>query len=173
MTEPAAGAANVDTATVASFGEEWSRFEQSDLAPAEIQRMFDAYFYLFPWECLPPDAEGFDIGCGSGRWAKRVAPRVGRLHCIDPAAEALAVARRNLADASNTDFQNCDVEAANLAPGSQDCDYLLGVLHHIPDTRRALAACVRYLKPRGALPAVSLLSLRQSPVVVPGTLANV
>lgn len=142
---PAPG--NIDAATVASFGEEWARFEQADLAPVEIQQMFDAYFDIFPWDRLPTNAEGFDMGCGSGRWARRVAPRVGRLHCIDPAAEALTVARKNLAAAANTDFHHCDVEAAGLAPDSQDFGYSLGVLHHIPDTPRALAACVRYLKP--------------------------
>jgi methylase of polypeptide subunit release factors len=33
------------------------------------------------------------MGCGSGRWARFVAPHVGRLHCIDPSS-ALAVARQ-------------------------------------------------------------------------------
>ncbi len=41
-------------------------------------------FRFFLRDNLPEDAEGFDVGCGSGRWAKLVAPRVGRLHCIDP-----------------------------------------------------------------------------------------
>lgn len=26
---------------------------------------------------------GFDLGCGSGRWAFFVAPKVAKLHCID------------------------------------------------------------------------------------------
>ncbi len=36
------------------------------------------------------------MGCGSGRWARWVAPKVGRLHCIDPSI-AIDVARKNLA----------------------------------------------------------------------------
>jgi hypothetical protein len=34
-----------------------------------------------------------------------------------------------------------------LATNSQDFGYSLGVLHHIPDTRAAMRACVRLLKP--------------------------
>ncbi|HEY1953717.1 MAG TPA: hypothetical protein VGG76_13015, partial [Gemmatimonadaceae bacterium] len=65
---------NVDAATVAGFGEEWSRFNQSEVSDSELQTMFDAYFDLFPWHMLPPNADGFDLGCGSGRWAALVAP---------------------------------------------------------------------------------------------------
>ena len=37
--------------------------------------MFGDYFAIFPWDQLPPDAEGFDMACSSGRWARFVAPR--------------------------------------------------------------------------------------------------
>ena len=50
------------------------------MAPSESERVFGDYFAIFPWDQLPPAAEGFDMGCGSGRWARFVAPRVGRLH---------------------------------------------------------------------------------------------
>ena len=53
--------------------------------------MFENYFSIFPWDTLPPNSVGFDLGCGSGRWARRVAPRVGTLHLIDP-SEAIGVA---------------------------------------------------------------------------------
>lgn len=53
------------------------------MAPGEAERVFCDYFAIFPWDHLPPYAEGFDIGCGSGRWARFVAPRVCLLHCID------------------------------------------------------------------------------------------
>ncbi|MDQ3129213.1 MAG: class I SAM-dependent methyltransferase, partial [Acidobacteriota bacterium] len=92
---------NVDKKVVAGFGDEWSRFDQSALSEDELEKSFDEYFNIFPWEKLPADAKGFDLGCGSGRWAKLVAPRVGRLHLIDPSADALAVAKRNLSAADN------------------------------------------------------------------------
>ncbi|MCY7329778.1 MAG: class I SAM-dependent methyltransferase, partial [Saprospiraceae bacterium] len=37
--------------------------------------------------------------------------------------------------------------SVSLPDGAMDFGYSLGVLHHIPDTRAALAACVRKLKP--------------------------
>jgi ubiquinone/menaquinone biosynthesis C-methylase UbiE len=140
-------AANRDEATIASFGDEWSTFTQANLDQQEVQRLFDDYFGIFPWDVLPPDAQGFDMGCGSGRWARLVAPRVGRLHCIDASHEALAVARGNLAGCSNASFHHATTQTAPLAAASCDFGYSLGVLHHIPDTARALADCVRLLKP--------------------------
>jgi ubiquinone/menaquinone biosynthesis C-methylase UbiE len=140
-------AANIDRRTVEGFGEEWAAFTQEELGREEQQRLFDQYFSLFPFDRLSPDAEGFDLGCGTGRWAALVAERVGRLHCIDPAAKALAVARRRLASAPNVALHKRDVDRLPMPDGSQDFGYSIGVLHHIPDTGAALARCVAKLKP--------------------------
>jgi len=139
--------ANIDRRTVEGFGEEWAAFTQEELGREEQQRLFDQYFSLFPFDRLSPDAEGFDLGCGTGRWAALVAERVGRLHCVDPAAKALAVARRRLASAANVAFHELDVDRLPMPDGSQDFGYSIGVLHHIPDTGAALARCVAKLKP--------------------------
>lgn len=138
---------NIDKKTVDSFGDEWSRFNQDALDASEREFLFDSYFHIFPWESLPACAEGFDMGCGSGRWAMLVAPRVGKLNCIDPSPEALEVARRNLAGQTHVAFLNASVSDTGIAPESQDFGYSLGVLHHIPDTRAALYDCVKLLKP--------------------------
>jgi ubiquinone/menaquinone biosynthesis C-methylase UbiE len=139
---------NQDDQTVVGFGDEWQRFDQSALAPHEAQALFDAYFSLFDWHHLPDNAEGFDLGCGSGRWAKLVAPRVGRLHCIDP-SPALDVAKRNLHGLTNVEFHAASVDAMPIGNDSMDFGYSLGVIHHIPDPQAALNDCVRKLK-RGA-----------------------
>jgi len=137
---------NIDEQVVAGFGDEWSRFDQSELSAEELEKMFDNYFNIFPWENLPENAVGFDLGCGSGRWAKLVAPRVGKLHLIDP-SDALKVARRNLQSASNCEFHRASVEEIPLEDNSCDFGYSLGVLHHIPDTEAGLRACVEKIKP--------------------------
>src|SRR5499426_4914927 len=95
---------NLDRATVDDFGREWLRFDQSGVSTAEVRRRFGEYFALFPWDSLPRNAVGFDAGCGSGRWAALVAPRVGRLHCIDASAGALGIARKNLGALNNVTF---------------------------------------------------------------------
>jgi ubiquinone/menaquinone biosynthesis C-methylase UbiE len=138
---------NIDDATVLGFGEEWASFTQEDLDPAEHQKLFNQYFSIFPFDQLPRGADGFDLGCGTGRWAELAAARVGQLHCIDPAAKALAVARQRLKHLPNVSLHECGVDDIPLPDGSQDFGYSLGVLHHIPDTEGAMATCVRKLKP--------------------------
>jgi ubiquinone/menaquinone biosynthesis C-methylase UbiE len=138
---------NLDEATVAGFGREWAQYDQADLGADDLQSIFDSYFGVFPFEQLPPDAEGFDLGCGSGRWADLVLARVGKLHCIDASELALNVARGRLAGRSGTIFHLASVDDMPLADASQDFGYSLGVLHHVPNTRAAMAECVRKLKP--------------------------
>jgi SAM-dependent methyltransferase len=137
---------NVDWRVVDGFGDEWSRFDQSSLTDDELRRMFDGYFAIFPWRSLPENAVGFDLGCGSGRWAKLLAPRVGRLHLIDP-SDAIEVAKRNLSGFDNCEFHRAGVDDIPLTDESCDFGCSLGVLHHIPETEAGLAACVTKLKP--------------------------
>lgn len=139
-------AKNLDTDTVKSFGDEWSRFDQSELSNAEAERIFNEYFAVFAWDRLPEYATGFDMGCGSGRWSKLMALRVGHLHCIDP-SNAIDVAKMNLALASNVSFYRASVDESPLPANSQDFGYSLGVLHHVPDTAGAIRSCVDMLKP--------------------------
>jgi SAM-dependent methyltransferase len=138
---------NLDVPTVEGFGQEWRQFDQSQLADRESRQLFERYFGLFEFDA---DAEGFDLGCGSGRWARLVAPRVRLLHCIDP-SDALQVARRNLMGHPNILFHHAAADRIPIADGSQDFGYALGVLHHIPDPQQALDAAVRKLKPGGQM----------------------
>lgn len=140
-------APNIDRSTVDGFGEEWAAFDQSELKGDDYAFAFNSYFHLFPFDSLPEGAEGFDLGCGSGRWAAGVVDRVGTLHCIDPSDKALAVARRRLEGHRGARFHLAGADDIPLADRSQDFGYSLGVLHHIPDTQRALEDCVRKLKP--------------------------
>lgn len=139
--------ANIDPLTVEGFGHEWAAFDQIDLDHSEHLSRFEEYFGIFPFDQLGPVTEGFDLGCGSGRWAVLVAPKVGKLHCIDPSDQALDVARRRMAGLGNVAFHHASVDDIPLADGSQDFGYSLGVLHHIPDTEAAMRACVAKLKP--------------------------
>ena len=86
---------NIDFKTVESFGDEWLKYDQSGMEEKELIILFKRYFSIFPWKKLPKNAKGFDMGCGSGRWAKYVAKKVGHLHCIDP-SKAIKVAKKKL-----------------------------------------------------------------------------
>ena len=149
--QPTTETLNYDPRTVEGFGREWSRFDQAALDAREQEELFAAYFKIFPWAALPAHAVGFDMGCGTGRWAKLVAPRVGRLYCVDASSAALAVARRNLAGLDNCTFVEASVAQLPFADGSMDFGYSLGVLHHVPDTAAGIRACVAKLKPGAPL----------------------
>lgn len=144
-----AKASNIDAATVAGFGREWERFDQRAVSATELEARFNEYFALFPWSRLDDGAHGADIGCGSGRWARFVAPRVGRLHCVDASAEALDVARRSLADEPSIEFHHASVDRLPFAEGSLDFVYALGVIHHVPDPNAAVRSCAAALRPGG------------------------
>jgi ubiquinone/menaquinone biosynthesis C-methylase UbiE len=138
---------NIDEHVVADFGREWSKFDQSNVSIDELRNGFEEYFSVFPWNKLSSKAEGFDLGCGSGRWAYFCASRIGKLHCIDPAKSALEVAKKKLAKFDNCTFHNAGVDDIPLEDGSMDFGYSLGVLHHIPDTQEGINSCIKKLKP--------------------------
>jgi len=137
---------NFDQATIDSFGDEWNRFNQQNLCSSEAERIFNDYFFVFPWESLPSDAVGFDMGCGTGRWARFVAPRVGHLHCIEP-SKAFYVAQNLSREFGNVSVHQATIDTCTLEPSTQDFGYCLGVLHHLPDPLAALKSCVELLKP--------------------------
>jgi len=140
---------NLDSRTVEGFGVEWTRFDQSRLSNGEFDDLFEQYFGIFDFGGLGPGAEGFDAGCGSGRWARGVAPRVGVLHCVDASRSALDVARAALSRLSNCRFHLASVDDMPIGDGTMDFGYSLGVLHHLPNPEEGLKACAAKLK-RGA-----------------------
>ena len=137
---------NFDKKTVKSFGDEWTHFDQSGMNNKEAYKIFKSYFSIFPFDKLSKSAEGFDMGCGSGRWAKFVAPKVGLLHCVDPSI-AIKVAQKNLKKFKNINYHKKSLDKSGLKEKSQDFGYSLGVLHHVPNTKSAINSCVKLLKP--------------------------
>jgi len=137
---------NTNLEVVKDFGNEWNSFDQSNLPSQEREQIFNQYFSIFPWELISEDSEGFDLGCGSGRWAKSMAPKVGKLHCIDPSS-SIEVAKNNLSQFDNCFFYKEGVDSMSLSNDSMDFGYSLGVLHHIPNTQEGINECVNKLKP--------------------------
>jgi SAM-dependent methyltransferase len=138
---------NKDQKVIEDFGDEWTDFtyESKTIDQTELEKNFFQYFSIFPWKNIPNDAEGFDMGCGSGRWAQFVAPKVHSLNCIEP-SKALDIAKVNLQKLDNISFFHETTDSCSLHDQSQDFGYCLGVLHHIPDTQQALSDCARLLK---------------------------
>jgi len=139
---------NIDPDVAAGFGHEWSTFRQSEseLSSADREAIFRSYFHMFPWQELPPNPVGIDVGCGSGRWSVMVAPKVGHLQLLDASPDALAVAKTNLARVGNVSFHLASVGNIPLDDSSLDFAFSLGVLHHVPDTAAAIRAVAAKLK---------------------------
>jgi len=138
---------NANQEVIRHFGKEWSSFDNINRPWDDLQKEFNGYFSIFPWNKLSKDSEGFDAGCGSGRWAKLFLERlnVKKLNCIDPSS-AIDVAKNQLKGFTNVEFFIRLIDDMPLKDNSQDFGYCLGVLHHIPDTEGAMRKCVDKLK---------------------------
>ena len=156
---------NIDKTVVDDFGEEWKKFNHLSVDDEDIRGSYDQYFNIFPFNEIGPDSQGFDMGCGSGRWAKFVAPKAGILNCIDPSAAAIEVAKKNLIEFENTRFFNGSVGDDLLPSGSQDFGYCLGVLHHIPDTVGGIESCAKLLKKDAPFLLYLYYSLENRPAI--------
>ena len=85
---------NTEQKVIKDFGDEWSAYPQDNLEGDELNEIFKKYFSIFPQPFLNSESVGFDMGCGSGRWAKFIAPKVKKLTCIDPSSKSLDVAKK-------------------------------------------------------------------------------
>jgi SAM-dependent methyltransferase len=137
------GEENLDRATVASFGEEWKKFH--DFAEADLRDFGEKYFSLLSKVILPENPLVADLGCGSGRWSKYFAPRAGHIIAVDP-SEAIFAADVLLADTPNVSLVKASIDALPFADETFDFAFSLGVLHHIPDTAKAMRDCVKKVK---------------------------
>jgi len=137
---------NIDLTTVESFGEEWNAFHHFD--DAELKKIGDTYFDIITPAMLGPDKIAADFGCGTGRWSKYMHDKVGAVAAIDP-SDAVLAAGQLLQDTPNVHLYKASIDNLPFADNYFDFGFSLGVLHHIPDTARAMQACVEKIKPGG------------------------
>lgn len=95
---------------------------------------------------IPPGAlTALDVGCGTGRFARRLAARGLRVDAIDASPEAVTAA----GTAPGVTFRVADVTRVELPKGHYDVITCLAALHHVPfSTVTALRAA---LAPGGVL----------------------
>ncbi|SET90779.1 class I SAM-dependent methyltransferase [Nonomuraea wenchangensis] len=91
---------------------------------------------------VPPGcARALDVGCGAGRFARRLAARGIEVDAVDPAAEVIEAAR---AAGGGPRFLHADITDMELPEGHYDFVSCLASIHHVPFAtvsrlRRALA----------------------------------
>ena len=101
---------------------------------------------------LPPGAVAVEIGCGIGRLARALSPRVGRIYACDLSSEMLSRARTYCAGAGNIDFVRVDGDLLPIPSETADFVYSHLVFQHVPSVRfvrRYLREAFRVLKPGG------------------------
>jgi SAM-dependent methyltransferase len=137
---------NYDKKTVESFGEEWTKFNRFSLK--EVQEIGADYFDILPMNFELNKATILDLGCGTGRWALYLANNAGFIDCVDP-SDAVYSAAILLKGFKNIRINKTDVDHLPFNDQTYDLVYSLGVLHHIPDTGKAMQACVDKVKKGG------------------------
>lgn len=140
------GSQNIDEKTVASFGSEWLKFDA--FTAEEIKNAGDQYFDIVDAKMLNKESVVLDLGCGSGRWTKYMANQAGFIEAVDP-SEAVFRAASIYNSLENVRFTQASIETLPFDNDSFDFVISLGVLHHIPDTEKALQALLKKLKVGG------------------------
>ncbi len=137
---------NIDHKTVDSFGEEWQAFHGFD--EKEITRLGDEYFDIVTPQMLNLNTTLLEVGCGSGRFLKYLSDKAGYIVGVDPSQAIFAA--DNLVG-PNDKITLVKASANNLPFANETFDFVcaIGVLHHIPDTFKAMQACVDKVKKEG------------------------
>jgi SAM-dependent methyltransferase len=110
-----------------TFGEEWKTY--SAILP-EHRDEFERYFDLVNLQDLQ-SARVCDLGCGMGRWSYYLKDACKELVLVD-FSDAIFMARKNLAGASNALFFKADLKRLPFRENFADFMFSLGVLHHLP-----------------------------------------
>ncbi|MEO7293907.1 MAG: class I SAM-dependent methyltransferase, partial [Ginsengibacter sp.] len=137
---------NIDHSVVEDFGEEWLKFQ--DFTDDTIDKFVKEYFEILDEKIVNKNSYAIDIGCGTGRWTKYLSTRAGFIEAIDP-SDAILAADNLLGDIDNVRLTKASVETIPFNDETFDFGMSVGVLHHIPDTQKAMADCVKKIKTGG------------------------
>jgi SAM-dependent methyltransferase len=132
--------------TMKSFGREWTTFQ--------VQRPEEDEAYFRSKTGTEPQSLGgklvLDAGCGSGRYT-RIAGKAGATVIGIDLSLAVETAAALTAHLPNVHVVQADIFGLPFAPQRFDFIYSIGVLHHTPDTKRALDRLIPLLKADGEI----------------------
>jgi SAM-dependent methyltransferase len=137
---------NIDASVVNAFGEEWLKFK--NYSDEDIESLARMYFDILDDNIINKTKYAIDIGCGTGRWSKYLSDRLGFIEAVDP-SEAVLAADQLLNAVSNVRITRASIETLPFDDETFDFAMSVGVLHHIPDTQKAMTDCVKKVKRGG------------------------
>jgi len=145
-----------------------TKFSDAEVGTREFFDRVEAHRYAKEWHI--PDAADFaatkqlrvlEIGCGLGTDGVQFAQAGADYTGVDLTEAAIDLARKNFEQRGlQGEFKVADAESLDFADNSFDLVYSHGVLHHTPDTARAVQEIHRVLKPEGR--AIVMLYHRDS-----------
>ena len=145
--------------TAEQFGREWQSF---DKMLKDFNHVFQTYFDLVDLEQLSHKIL-LDAGCGMGRWAFHIAPKVNRVVACD-LSFAVEPAYRNCYEHGNVEVVQADIFHPPFKSASFGFIYSLGVLHHLPDPFAGFALLKRLLSDDGKILIYLYYNLENRPL---------
>lgn len=134
-----------------------TKFSDAEMGTPEFFERVEAHRYTKEWHI--PEAADFtgarglrvlEIGCGMGTDGAQFAQAGAHYTGVDLTEAAIELARKRFElSGLEGEFRVADAENLDFADNSFDRVYSHGVLHHTPDTARAVAEIHRVLKPGG------------------------
>ena len=127
--------------------------------PRRIARAEEAAETIAAAIDIPPGCRTIEVGAGTGLLGLALRPRLGSLVLADTSDGMLAEAARKLRDGGldGVSAMLFDVATDAPPPGAPfDLVVSLLLLHHVHDTRAALAGMHRLLAPGGQIAAIDL-----------------
>ena len=145
-----------------------TKFSEAEMGTREFFERIEAHRYEKEWH-IPGAAEFagarglrvLEIGCGIGTDGAQFAKAGADYTGVDLTEAAIGLARKNFElRGLHGEFRVADAENLDFAISSFDLVYSHGVLHHTPETARAVREIHRVLKPGGR--AIVMLYHRNS-----------
>ena len=142
---------NIDQEVVNHFGNEWAKFNYLDgVASEALDKQFVAYVSPLDLSLFSKESSiAADFGAGSGRWADRLKPFFKHVYALEPSESAFEILEKKFKDNAEFTLLNESVEDNSIPNESLDLAISLGVLHHIPDTKKAILDIYKKIKPGG------------------------
>jgi SAM-dependent methyltransferase/uncharacterized protein YbaR (Trm112 family) len=138
-----------------SFSREWSHFIHDEDRVWGATSDEKLAISLRELDSSPTDIKGklvLDAGCGHGLLSNELAKLGARVVGADISDSVFVASRQfGTGPAENLSFMQTDLTNPPLRPGSFDVVFSGGVLHHNPDTRKALDAIAPLVAPGGSI----------------------
>jgi 2-polyprenyl-3-methyl-5-hydroxy-6-metoxy-1,4-benzoquinol methylase len=128
------------------------------------------HYHRFLLQNIPSDCQHvLEIGCGTGAFSRRLAPRARRVTAVDLSSEMIRVARARSAEYPNIDFQVADAieylksNSLDRCQWQFDCIVTIATLHHLP-LLSTVSIIKERLKPGGVLFILDLFEAQRNPL---------